>query len=249
MSSGRSSQEVACFSVERTKYLMFSKSIRDRSAPQEGIGFLSKSFSALSRVLTIHSGSDFFSAMSRTTSSFRPRRAEAPASSGSAQPYSYVPSPSSSGCAIDVITRILLDSDVLLVSPAVGGGLAGLGGTAGLDVSGCHVGGADAVAVGDGRQPPHRGAEQAREGLHLRLAQLRELRRHVPHRAVVLAQLLAAAGRGRLGRGSRVAVVGQRLGELAHPRLRGHALQERPVAGLQLGDLAPRELGDRPRSG
>jgi hypothetical protein len=38
MSSGRSSQDCACFSVERTKYLMLSKSMSERSAPQVGIG-------------------------------------------------------------------------------------------------------------------------------------------------------------------------------------------------------------------
>ncbi len=40
MSSGRSSQEVACFSVERTKYLMLSKSMPVRSEPHVGMGFL-----------------------------------------------------------------------------------------------------------------------------------------------------------------------------------------------------------------
>ncbi len=86
MSSGSSSQLVACFSVERTKYLMLSKSIPDRSAPQFGIGLRSNSLSAFRRVSRIHSGSDFFAEMSLTTSSFSPRRALAPAVSGSAQP-------------------------------------------------------------------------------------------------------------------------------------------------------------------
>src|SRR5712691_10885559 len=36
MSAGRSSQLAACFSVERTKYLMLSKSMSARSAPQVG---------------------------------------------------------------------------------------------------------------------------------------------------------------------------------------------------------------------
>ena len=88
MSAGRSSQDAACFSVERTKYLMVSKSMPERSAPQVGIGLRSKSRSALSRSLSIHSGSPFLPEMSRTTSSERPRRALAPAASGSAQPYS-----------------------------------------------------------------------------------------------------------------------------------------------------------------
>ncbi len=86
MSAGSSSQVAACFSVERTKYLMLSKSMPDRSEPQLGIGFLSKSARPLSRRSSIHSGSFFFAEMSRTTSSDRPRRAEAPATSASAQP-------------------------------------------------------------------------------------------------------------------------------------------------------------------
>ena len=86
MSAGRSSQVAACFSVERTKYLMLSKSISDRSEPQLGIGFLSKIDSALSRWFSIHSGSLFLSEMSRTTASLRPRFAVAPAVSLSAQP-------------------------------------------------------------------------------------------------------------------------------------------------------------------
>ncbi len=88
MSSGRSSHEVACFSVDFTKYLMLSKSMPDRSLPQVGIGFLPNSRSDFSRVFSIHSGSFLRAEMSRTTSSFRPRRAVAPAVSESAQPYS-----------------------------------------------------------------------------------------------------------------------------------------------------------------
>ena len=65
---------------------MLSKSMPDRSAPQFGIGFLSKMRSAFSRRSSIHSGSLFFAEMSRTTSSFRPRCALAPATSESDQP-------------------------------------------------------------------------------------------------------------------------------------------------------------------
>jgi hypothetical protein len=88
MSAGSSSHDVACFSVERTKYLMLSKSMPDRSAPQFGMGLRSKSRRAFSRASSIHSGSFFFAEMSRTTSSLSPRRAASPAVSGSAQPYS-----------------------------------------------------------------------------------------------------------------------------------------------------------------
>ena len=86
MSAGSSSQDVACFSVERTKYLMLSKWIPDRSAPQCGIGFLSNSRRPLSRCSSIHSGSFFSAEISRTTSSDSPRFAIAPAASESAQP-------------------------------------------------------------------------------------------------------------------------------------------------------------------
>src|SRR5664279_4278887 len=92
MSSGRSSQEAACFSVDRTKYLMVSKWIPDRSAPHVGIGCRSNSLSAFSRRSSIHCGSLFLSEMSRTTSSSTPRRAEAPALSLSDQPNAYRPS-------------------------------------------------------------------------------------------------------------------------------------------------------------
>lgn len=88
MSSGRSSQEVACFSVDRTKYLMLSKSIPVRSAPQFGIGLRPNSRRPLSRRSSIQAGSFFLAEMSRTTASLRPRWADAPATSGSAQPYS-----------------------------------------------------------------------------------------------------------------------------------------------------------------
>ena len=108
ISSGRSSQEVACFSVERTKYLIVSKKIPLRSEPQLGIGFLSNNDNPLSLRSNIHCGSFFFDEISRTTSSFRPRRLFEPASVLSAQPYSYLPIPSNSGCAIWVISVLLL---------------------------------------------------------------------------------------------------------------------------------------------
>ncbi len=86
MSSGRSSHVAACFSVERTKYLMLSKWIPSRLEPQFGIGFFSNVRSAFSRMSSIHCGSLFFAEMSRTTASDRPRRALAPATSESDQP-------------------------------------------------------------------------------------------------------------------------------------------------------------------
>ncbi len=86
MSAGRSSQLAACFSVDRTKYLMFSKSMPVRSAPQAGIGLRRNSFRPFSRRSSIHSGSSFSAEMFRTTSSDKPRRADSPATSESAQP-------------------------------------------------------------------------------------------------------------------------------------------------------------------
>lgn len=86
MSSGRSSQLAACFSVERTKYLMLSKSMPARLEPQFGMGLRSKMRSALSRVCSIHSGSFFLAEISRTTASDNPRCAAAPAASESDQP-------------------------------------------------------------------------------------------------------------------------------------------------------------------
>ena len=86
MSAGRSSQLVACFSVERTKYLMLSKSMPLSSAPQVGIGLRSKSLRPLSRRSSIHCGSLFSAEMLATTSGVRPRWAIEPAASESDQP-------------------------------------------------------------------------------------------------------------------------------------------------------------------
>ena len=77
---------VACFSLDRTKYLMLSKSIAERSEPQVGIGLRWKSLRPFRRRSSIHCGSFFFAEMSRTTSSLRPRVAVAPAASLSDQP-------------------------------------------------------------------------------------------------------------------------------------------------------------------
>ncbi len=86
MSAGRSSQVAACFSVDRTKYLILSKSIPDRSAPQVGMGLRPKSFRPLSRSCVIHSGSLFLAEMPRTTASDSPRWAVAAYASVSDQP-------------------------------------------------------------------------------------------------------------------------------------------------------------------
>src|SRR5213595_1660511 len=102
MSAGSSSQDAACASVERTKYLMLSKSMAERSAPHVGIGFLKNSFKPLRRCSSIHSGSFFFAEMSRTTSSLMPRRADSPAMSESAQPNLYRSETARSGRSVVV---------------------------------------------------------------------------------------------------------------------------------------------------
>src|ERR1700756_4812008 len=90
MSAGRSSHDSACFSVDLTKYLMLSKSMPDRSAPKEGIGFRPQYLRPFSLISSIHSGSFLRAEMS-------------PAASESAQPNLYVPSPSSWSFAVVVI--------------------------------------------------------------------------------------------------------------------------------------------------
>src|SRR6202012_3349983 len=110
MSAGRSSHDSACFSVDRTKYLMLSKSMPDRSDPQLGIRLRPKYFRPLSRFSSIHSGSFLRAEMSRTTASESPRLADAPATSESAQPNLYVPTPASWSLAVVVIGESPPDS-------------------------------------------------------------------------------------------------------------------------------------------
>jgi hypothetical protein len=118
------------------------------------------------------------------------------------------------------------------------------------------VRGADAVAVRDRSEPLHRGAEQPAERLGFRLAQLRELGRHVRDRAVVLAELLAGFGldpaadhgRGRGARGRSVAVGGQRLGQGLDPAGQVAPGHRGRVPALQVGHLPAGELGDRLRA-
>src|SRR5205809_1245780 len=190
--------------------------------------------------------------ISRTTSSNRPRRAEAPATSESAQPNLYVPSPSSWSCVVVVMSRALRTLVCFIGygyfnSPA-GGCLPDAG----------DVCGADAVAVRDRSEPLHRRAQQPAERLGLGLAQLRELGRHVRDRAVVLAELRSASfkpgtgavsDRGRGARGRGVAVGGQRLGQRLDPAGELAPGDRGSVPALQVGHLPAGELGDRLRAG
>ena len=110
ISSGSSSHEPACFSVERTKYLMLSKSISLRSAPHVGIGLRSNSCRPFRRFFSIHSGSFLRVEMPRTTASLSPRWAAAPAASASCQPNSYCPRLASSGRSISTSDIVTLSS-------------------------------------------------------------------------------------------------------------------------------------------
>jgi hypothetical protein len=97
------------------------------------------------------------------------------------------------------------------------------------------VGGADVLAVRKRRQPLDVHAEQPRERLGLGLAQLREPRGDMLHRAVSLAELGAPAGLQRAhARG--VPVRGQRLGERrdALPLVGAGGLDRGPVPGLEV---------------
>ena len=195
----------ACFSVERTKYLMLSKSMASRSAPQVGIGLRPNRRRPLRRRSSIHSGSFLSAEMLRTTSSFSPRSAVAAGVVGVGP--------------AELVAADVLEAGVRLFD-GVGDRVSRRGchegnlSAAGFGVSWGRlvrqVGGADAVAVGDGGETLDMGAEQAREHLGLGLAQVGELPGHVGDRAVVLADLLA--GGGAVDRGG-VAVGGERLGE------------------------------------
>ena len=100
------------------------------------------------------------------------------------------------------------------------------------------VGGADAVAVGDGGQSLDMRAEQAGEDLGLGLAQLRELLGDVRDRAVVLAQLLprsrAAARPGASWQRSRRRTAPSASASVRSPG--GSRVDDRAVAGLELAD-------------
>src|SRR5579859_2744590 len=176
--------------------------------------------------------------MSRTTSSDRPRRADAPATSESAQPNLYVPSPSSCSCVVVVISRALRTLGCLTSY----GYCNSLGGVRLPDAG--DVRGADAVAVRDRSEPLHRRVQQPAESLGFCLAQLRELGRDVRDRAVVLAELLPRRGsdRGRGTRGGGVAVRGQRLGQRLDPFREVTVGDDRRVPTFQVGQLPAGEL-------
>ena len=142
--------------------------------------------------------------------------------SESAQPNSYVPRPSSSGWAVSVGSVMRGSSrPCLQMRQWVGRSWKSL-----RDERR-----ADAVAVGDGRQPLDVRAEQLGEDLGLRLAELRELLGDMSDRAVVLAELLADRCAARR---SSVPVRAQGLGQgfgalLGGGGLHGLAVRGRPA--------------------
>src|SRR6478609_914632 len=188
MSAGRSSQLVACFSVERAKYLMLSKSIPSSSAPQVGIGLRPKSLWPFIRRSSIHCGSLFSAEMLATTSGVKPRCAVSPATSESDQPHWYRPRASRCwSCVSPVPTKPVADVGASWVWMGsmiwvISGPFAGLLGAGGLGVGPAlcvradvrDVGRADTVAVRDDGEPLDGSADQACERLGLGLAQLRE---------------------------------------------------------------------------
>ena len=200
--------------------------------------------------------------MSVTTSSSMPRRAEAPAVSASAQPYLY--RPSWSICSSWSAAAGLLGAGHAASSPggswgwfAVGGGpLAGAARSPGTGRAGAvlfpgrsgprDVRGADPVTVGDGGQALDVGAHEPADHRSLGLAQLRELRRDVRHRAVVLAQLPAAGDR----RGRRsVTLGGERDGQGLGPVDRLCTAAATAARGRWRRGSRGRPAGPRPRHG
>ncbi len=197
MSSGRSSQLAACFSVERTKYLMLSKSIPEdpHPTPASACGRTTAGPSAAGRAS--------IPARSSWPRCRAPRLVEATAgrsprpSSASAQPYSYRP-------------RAASCSAVLLPPrPGPSSGSSLLGHRSALSTGccssllGCLTGWECAWCTrrhrGDGGQTLHVRADQAGDDLGLGLAQLGKLGGDLRHRAVVLAQLPAGGDRRRVG--------------------------------------------------
>src|SRR5260370_16947722 len=93
MSAGRSSQLAACFSVERTKYLMFSKSMPDRSEPQAGIGLPRNSFRPFSRRSSIHCRSSLRARSAPPTPPGKPPPPHPPPPPPPPHPHLYPPPP------------------------------------------------------------------------------------------------------------------------------------------------------------
>ena len=109
------------------------------------------------------------------------------------------------------------------------------------------MGGAGAVAVGDGRQQLHVGAENLRYGLLFSLAQFRKLFCHMGNRAVMLTYLYPLYWAADPGCGGGVTGSGQRVGDaLCRDRNRLVILgRRRRNAGQDGVDTTPRERPNR----
>ena len=193
----------------------------------------------LSRVFSIHSGSLLRAEMSRTTSSDRPRRAVAPATSESAQPNLYVPMPSSCGFAgLDVSGGHRCPSGS--ASAVVGRWLVRAWCRSGR--RSCRRASPWAIVASRWTWPPSSRANASVSASH----SCGNSRGDVLHRAVTLAQL-GAAGAHRAGAGG-VAVGGQRRGQGvgAGRDVAAGGLDDRGVARLELGDPGARRTA-RPR--
>ncbi len=225
MSSGRSSQVAACFSLERTKYLMLSKWMPSRLEPQFGIGLRSKMRSAFSRCLQ-HPLRLALLGRDVTDHRFGQPALGAGARDVGVGPAVAVPAHRGDGLFLGERFGQLLN---------LGGGrhddapcLLAVASTRAerrrverlLSGPERDMGGACAVTVDDGRQPLHVGPEHLGHGLLLGFTQLRELLGDVRHRAVVLTDLHAVDRAAHLGGGCDVTRLGQRAGNLTRRWLR-----------------------------
>jgi len=115
-----------------------------------------------------------------------------------------------------------------------------------------HEGGADMVAVGQGREPLDMDPEEPREGVGLRVTELRELGGDVLDRAVPLAQLEATGTRTADDRpcAGGISVAGQRHDERGHPvpRIVTHSGELDRIPLLDLRDPLLGERGHRLRT-
>ena len=217
MSSGRSSQEVACFSVDFTKYLMFWKSMPVRSEPQLGIGLLAEQPQRLQA--QVEHPLRLVLARRDVADDLVVEAALAVA-----------PAVSTVGPAVLVGAELQIFSWV-----AMGSGSLDCGGWS-VEVADAHVG-----ASGDGLLARQGGAQQLLEPLGLIRADLRVLARHVLDRAVALHEGQDGLAPGRAGRGQRagVAVGRQQLGQAGGPVVRGGVGQ----VGHRVGVAVPVAVG------
>ena len=236
MSSGRSSHVAACFSLERTKYLMLSKSMPPRSEPQRRHGLAVEELEALQAQvehplrLALLRGDVAHDLLAQA------------ALGGGAGDVGVAPA--------EVVAADALELGVALVDGGHEVTCSFFSRGSSLSVRPGRVrgardaGGAHPVAVGDGGQPLHVAAEHAADGLGLGLAQLGELVGDVRDGAVLLAQLLA---HGHVARAGGVPLVGEDPGQhLGRARAAGSAAATTPK---RCSMNATRRVGELPDGG